>query len=150
LVVLSPYNQQVKRINAAVDKVWNSRLDHLSELTQSAAEGGLCRTVDSFQGNEADLVIVSLVRNNSHSTLRNALGFLSDFRRMNVLLSRARFQLVIVGSLRFLEEVTAAARGEEETRRISFLREMLLALKEYETEGHATRVPFGVLMGTGK
>jgi hypothetical protein len=150
LVVLSPYNQQVKRINAAVDNVWDSRLGHLNTFVQSAAEGGLCRTVDSFQGDEADLVVVSLVRNNPHSNVRNALGFLSDFRRMNVLLSRARSQLVIVGSTRFIEEITSTVKGTEDEHKIDFLRQMLLTLKGDERTGGATKVPFGVLMGTGK
>lgn len=62
---------------------------------------GFTSTVDSFQGSEADLVVVSLVRNNDHVG-RAALGILRDRRRMNVLLSRAKWQLVIVGSLQFL------------------------------------------------
>ena len=68
--------------------------------------GYVC-TTDSFQGSEADLVIVSLVRNNTR-TGRSGLGFLSDPRRMNVLLSRAKSRLVLVGSRGFLRE---AVRG---------------------------------------
>lgn len=51
-------------------------------------------TVDSFQGGERDVVIISLVRSNDN----NDIGFLSDLRRMNVALTRARRMLVVVGN----------------------------------------------------
>ncbi len=64
---------------------------------------GYCLTVDSFQGGEADIVIISLVRNNGKSTIKSALGFLSDQRRINVLLSRAKHKLIIIGSYELLK-----------------------------------------------
>ena len=75
----------------------------------------------AFQGNEADLVVVSLVRNNQHAFPQSALGFLSDPRRMNVLLSRAKWQLILVGSLDFLKTIVEAARGTENEKEIEFL-----------------------------
>lgn len=50
-------------------------------------------TIDSFQGQEADTVILSLVRSNGNQQI----GFLSDYRRMNVALTRAKHQLYIIG-----------------------------------------------------
>ncbi|MFM1771709.1 MAG: hypothetical protein RLZZ71_851 [Bacteroidota bacterium] len=50
-------------------------------------------TVDSFQGQEADVVIISLVRSNDE----NEIGFLKDYRRMNVALTRARKKLIVIG-----------------------------------------------------
>jgi ATP-dependent RNA/DNA helicase IGHMBP2 len=50
-------------------------------------------TIDSFQGQEADRVIVSLVRSNSE----NQIGFLKEYRRLNVALTRAKKQLVVIG-----------------------------------------------------
>lgn len=50
-------------------------------------------TVDGFQGQERDIVYISLVRSND----RNEIGFLKDYRRMNVALTRARKKLVIIG-----------------------------------------------------
>jgi len=62
----------------------------------------LVNTVDSFQGNEAGVVVVSLVRNNRHR-MPKAFGFLGEDERMNVLFSRAERLLVLVGSWDFFQ-----------------------------------------------
>lgn len=51
-------------------------------------------TVDGFQGQERDVIIISLVRANPENTI----GFLSDLRRMNVAMTRARMKLIIIGN----------------------------------------------------
>lgn len=100
VAVLTPYRSQQRIIQDRVAAI--RRGGALSNLEGFAEVGdGLVHTVDSFQGNEADVVVISLVRNNPHSGLKS-LGFLSDRRRMNVLMSRARWRLVLVGSLGFL------------------------------------------------
>lgn len=53
----------------------------------------LISTIDSFQGQEKKIVIISLVRSNDE----NKIGFLSDYRRMNVALTRAQEQLFVIG-----------------------------------------------------
>lgn len=50
-------------------------------------------TVDGFQGRERDVIIISLVRSNEQGNI----GFLSDLRRMNVAITRARMKLIILG-----------------------------------------------------
>src|SRR5690606_31595127 len=50
-------------------------------------------TIDSFQGQEKPVVILSLVRSNDNSEI----GFLKDYRRMNVAITRAREQLIVIG-----------------------------------------------------
>ncbi|MFK7773878.1 MAG: AAA domain-containing protein, partial [Saprospiraceae bacterium] len=50
-------------------------------------------TIDGFQGQERDVIYISLVRSND----KNEIGFLNDYRRMNVAMTRARKQLVIIG-----------------------------------------------------
>ncbi len=50
-------------------------------------------TIDSFQGQERDVVYISLVRSNE----KGDIGFLSDIRRMNVAMTRAKKKLVVIG-----------------------------------------------------
>ncbi|WP_338810390.1 AAA domain-containing protein [Agrobacterium leguminum] len=144
LVVLSPYARQVTQLvtELADDPASSKALESFSSV---ARHGAWCSTVDAFQGNEADAVIVSLVRNNHHATPRQALGFVSDSRRMNVLLSRAKWRLYIVTSLDFLRTVTKPiGRDDKES---AFLHEMLIALDEYMASGVAQRIDGRDLLG---
>ena len=52
-------------------------------------------TVDGFQGQERDVILVSLVRSNEEGQI----GFLRDLRRMNVAITRARMKLIILGDV---------------------------------------------------
>ena len=51
-------------------------------------------TVDGFQGQERDIIVISLVRSNDEGQI----GFLRDLRRMNVAITRARMKLIILGN----------------------------------------------------
>ena len=51
-------------------------------------------SIDGFQGQERDIIVISLVRSNE----RGDIGFLSDLRRMNVAITRARMKLIIIGN----------------------------------------------------
>lgn len=82
IAIISPYKEQVIHIQ---DFISNDTL--LSTLPLSV------NTIDGFQGQERDIVYISLVRSNGKSEI----GFLSDYRRMNVAMTRARKQLIIVG-----------------------------------------------------
>jgi superfamily I DNA and/or RNA helicase len=53
----------------------------------------IVQTIDGFQGQEREVVYISLVRSNK----KQEIGFLHDFRRMNVAMTRARKMLVVVG-----------------------------------------------------
>jgi hypothetical protein len=95
IAILSPYNAQVDRL--AGNHGLNSALPEFCPKIPNFNPRNAVHTVDSFQGNEADLVIVSLVRNNGFGNPNNAWGFVSNPERLNVMLSRARRHLVVVG-----------------------------------------------------
>ena len=75
--IISPYREQVITL-----------LDVFKDLPAIQIN-----TIDSFQGQEKELVYISMVRSND----KGEIGFLSDYRRMNVAMTRARKKLVVVG-----------------------------------------------------
>ncbi len=82
IAIISPYREQVTFIqNAIQDDIM------LRDLPINV------NTIDGFQGQERDVVYISLVRSN----VKGDIGFLSDYRRMNVAMTRARKKLIIIG-----------------------------------------------------
>lgn len=77
IAVITPYNAQVAALKERF----------------SGVPGLEVRSVDGYQGQEKEAVVLSLVRSNPTRTV----GFLSDFRRLNVAVTRARRQVVIIG-----------------------------------------------------
>lgn len=92
--VIVPYRAQAERIRAGLART-------LGEGAEVADNVG---TVDSFQGGERDLIVYAFTRSNA----RGEVGFLKELRRLNVAVSRARRQLVLVGDTTTL----TAARDE--------------------------------------
>ena len=82
IAVISPYREQVIRMETYITED-----DSLSPYPIEI------NTIDGFQGQERDVVYISLVRSNTKSEI----GFLSDYRRMNVAMTRAKKLLIIVG-----------------------------------------------------
>jgi superfamily I DNA and/or RNA helicase len=82
IAILSPYREQVEFIE-----------EELKEDPKYQDLPISVHTIDGFQGQEIDVVILSLVRSNGQTEI----GFLKDYRRMNVAMTRARLQLVIIG-----------------------------------------------------
>jgi ATP-dependent RNA/DNA helicase IGHMBP2 len=82
IALISPYREQAEYIKKAVEQ---------DPLLASAPLS--VNTIDGFQGQERDVVYISLVRSNAKSEI----GFLGDYRRMNVAMTRARKLLVIIG-----------------------------------------------------
>ena len=83
--IISPYKAQVAQLRKLI------RAEKALRPYRSAIS---VNTVDGFQGQERDVVIISLVRSNDDGQI----GFLSDLRRMNVAMTRARHQLIILGN----------------------------------------------------
>ncbi|MBF9253762.1 AAA family ATPase [Pontibacter sp. 172403-2] len=84
--VIAPYRAQ---INYLQDRVEHMPLLHELRQKRRLSVG----TVDSFQGQERDIIYISMTRSND----KGEIGFLSDMRRMNVAMTRAKKKLVIVG-----------------------------------------------------
>jgi superfamily I DNA and/or RNA helicase len=85
-----------KPITVACITPYTAQIDMLERMIDRNAWEGVrvkIGTIDSFQGRQADVVVLSLVRSNPHSDL----GFLCSSERINVALSRAREVLVIIG-----------------------------------------------------
>ncbi len=75
--IISPYKGQVEYMK-----------NHLYEKKNISVN-----TIDSFQGQERDIIYISLVRSNMNSEI----GFLKDYRRMNVAMTRAKKKLIVIG-----------------------------------------------------
>lgn len=84
IAIISPYREQIEELQLQKEhyptlKEWGSSLS--------------INTIDSFQGQEREIVYISLVRSNTDQNI----GFLSDIRRMNVAMTRAKKKLVVIG-----------------------------------------------------
>lgn len=82
--IISPYRAQVQYLRHLIKKN-----DFLKPFRRTIS----VNTVDGFQGQERDIVVISLVRANDNGEI----GFLKDLRRMNVAITRARMKLIIIG-----------------------------------------------------
>ncbi len=82
VAIISPYREQAEYAKKEIED------DPLLALVPLSVN-----TIDGFQGQERDVVYISLVRSNPKSEI----GFLSDYRRMNVAMTRARKLLVVIG-----------------------------------------------------
>ena len=82
--MISPYKQQVLELQQLVQH---------SGIEEQFLKKISVNTIDSFQGQERDIVYISMVRNNAEGEI----GFLADIRRMNVAMTRAKKKLVVIG-----------------------------------------------------
>jgi superfamily I DNA and/or RNA helicase len=82
--VIAPYKAQIETLRRQLNtKGWDQQ--RLKQLT--------INTVDGFQGQERDVIYISLTRSNS----QGEIGFLADQRRLNVAMTRARQKLIMIG-----------------------------------------------------
>jgi len=85
--IISPYSGQVKELKKALWDSSNNIFYRNCEI----------KTVDGFQGREKDLIIFSCVRTRQ-------IGFLKDYRRLNVAITRAKFGLIVIGNSMLLKD----------------------------------------------
>ena len=84
--IISPYRAQVQYLRRLIRK---------REFFKPYKSCISVNTVDGFQGQERDIILISLVRSNDEGQI----GFLNDLRRMNVAITRARMKLIILGDV---------------------------------------------------
>ncbi|WP_293915594.1 MULTISPECIES: AAA domain-containing protein [unclassified Sphingobacterium] len=81
--LISPYRQQVMLLKELIgNEMWAKTVVPIQ-----------VQTIDGFQGQERDIIYISLTRSNAEGQI----GFLNEIRRMNVAMTRARYKLVIIG-----------------------------------------------------
>lgn len=82
--IISPYKEQREWLQENIKDL---------ELERSKLQSLSIKTIDGFQGEERDVIYISLVRSNE----KHEIGFLNDLRRMNVAITRAKKKLVVIG-----------------------------------------------------
>lgn len=99
--MIAPYSGQVCNVKALVKQAYNIKSNpnaivsakyEVFKLPQSDCMLSI-GTIDSFQGQEKEIIIVSLVRSNTEKTI----GFMSEIKRMNVALTRCKKGLIVIG-----------------------------------------------------
>ncbi|KAJ0426661.1 P-loop containing nucleoside triphosphate hydrolase protein [Aspergillus carlsbadensis] len=90
--IITPYEGQRSYIVSSMQATGTFKKEHYKEIEVAS--------VDAFQGREKDFIILSCVRSNDHQ----GIGFLSDPRRLNVALTRAKYGLVILGNPKVLSK----------------------------------------------
>ena len=110
--VIVPYRLQVAEVQRALRR-------RRSELDQKALDG-IVATVDSFQGNERDTILFGFTRSNDWG----GVGFMRELRRLNVTITRAQRQLVLVG-----DQATLTQAGDPGFRQ--FARALLGYVKDH-------------------
>eukprot|EP00392_Amoebophrya_sp_AT5.2_P009279 g9307.t1 len=110
ICVITPYNQQVDHLRLLfAEQGDNSVAPEDAYPSQLRFKNIPVNTVDSYQGREADIILLSLVRSNELAEV----GFLADFRRLNVAVTRAKKHCCVFGNSETVcsDEVLASLYG---------------------------------------
>ncbi|WP_181161506.1 DEAD/DEAH box helicase [Maribrevibacterium harenarium] len=121
--ILVPYASHVKAIQTAIRRA--QKRGELLELTMPLNE--LVASVDSFQGQERDLIIFTFTRSNP----QGKVGFLSDWRRLNVAQTRAKKQLIMIGDSQTLTKGANRAQAND----VAFKQAMQLLKGQCQQKG---------------
>ena len=109
--IISPYRAQVQYLRRLLMK-----RDYFKPFRRQIS----VNTVDGFQGQERDVIVISLVRSNDEGQI----GFLRDLRRMNVAITRARMKVIILGNRQtmtrhpFYRQLWHYCKKQQETQQI--------------------------------
>lgn len=101
--VIVPYREQLAKIRTEIKSTCGKQVQLVEEMV---------KTLDSFQGQERDVIIYGITRCNDKDKTKRRIGFLKELRRFNVALTRGKKQVIVVGDFEFLQE--CAYEGEKE------------------------------------
>lgn len=127
--IIAAYKAQVKRIRSS-----------LMDLMDEQTANDIVATLDSFQGQERDVILYSFTRSSMKDPNTKRIGFLNELRRLNVAITRCKKMIVLIGDMKFLSECNYVDDDEEEQDEMdvtvnsernfsSFIREMLEGIK---------------------
>lgn len=120
--IIIPYKNHVAEVQRRVEK--DRRHGLLNSLRTPTKE--LVASVDSYQGQEREVILFAFTRSNA----RGAVGFLADWRRLNVAMTRTKRQLIMVGDLSTLTKHGAHERPDHQ-----FKQAMQLLVKHIHKSG---------------
>lgn len=106
--VISAYKAQIRLIKRV-----------LSKVVGGAQAAAMAATLDSFQGQERDIILYSFTKSDAHKRPnQNRVGFLKELRRLNVAMSRCKETLIMIGDIEFLQGCRQMNIDEETGERI--------------------------------
>lgn len=100
--IISAYKDQVNRIKKEIRAVAGA--DYANEMAA---------TLDSFQGQERNLILYSFTKSSGKKPTLNRIGFLNELRRLNVAMSRCKKMLIMIGDMEFLSGCMHQEIGED-------------------------------------
>lgn len=135
--VITPYRDQQQLLRSTITEYAMSQADPRLRKVLDAVD---VRTIDGFQGQQRDIVIFSVVRSSPQH-----MGFLTDFRRMNVALTRARVGMYVVGSRQALAAVQPhwSALVESATNRKLVYRVRASTMRSFARREKSVSIPAG-------
>jgi hypothetical protein len=139
LAILTPYRRQMRELRSRLQRRpgWATLPEGYRHLDQDRV--GVF-TVDSFQGRQASVVAVSLVRNNTLREIGAAFGFLREHERINVMMSRAERLLVLVGNWEFFK-AHLSVQSREDGQPFAELARLIDWLERAFEDGRARLIP---------
>ena len=93
--VIVPYRKQLDKIKNKIKEKSGNKVKYIDEIV---------KTLDSYQGQERDVIIYGITRCNDISSEQSRIGFLKELRRFNVALTRCKKQMLVIGDFDFLQE----------------------------------------------
>jgi len=128
IVFLTPYNAQTERLSKLLSSSSIGDFDPRYLSTR-------CHNIDAYQGKQADVIVISLVRNNKESNIRSALGFLVEEPRLNVLFSRVKKRMIIIGCSKQFTRLKANRDCRAINEVFEFIKQKGRYIKAGELEG---------------